>query len=522
MRNILIGFLLLVLTGSTQVSAIPAFPGAEGFGANSIGGRGGIILKVTNLDDSGPGSLRAAVAINTPRIIVFEVSGNIFLESRLSINKPYITIAGQTAPGDGIALVGEQVSVKTHDVIIRYLRFRAGDMAGKELDALNDESDNYDTIVDHCTASWGIDETLSFYIGHDFTVQWCIISESLYDSIHSKGPHGYGGIWGGTTNATFHHNLLAHHSSRNPRFGDGSAVIDHRNNVIYNWGFNSAYGGEDSNSNMNIVNNYYKYGPATNSSVKRRIFQCSDVNDKAYINGNYVYGAAPTTADNWFGGIDYENGASMSTLRVYEPFAAADVNTTSAEQAFIDVLAHAGVSYPSRDFIDTRIISEVNDGNATYGATWGGGGKGIIDSQYDLCPDSNCPNCPNNCWLPVLNSTTPPNDTDNDGMPDYWEQALCLNPNDPNDSSGDRDGDGYTNIEEYINWLPLGEPMPTNTNLNCDNTVDFRDFSEFAGHCFTSSDLPLYDEKYDFDDDDVISIYDLLYIIDDWLWTITP
>lgn len=497
--------------------AIPAFPGAEGFGAESIGGRGGIILKVSNLNDSGAGSLRAAVAVNAPRIIVFEVSGNIFLQSRLTINRPYITIAGQTAPGDGIALIGEQVSIETHDVIIRYLRFRAGDMAGKELDALNDEWPNYDTIIDHCTVSWGIDETLSFYAGHDFTVQWCIISESLYNSIHSKGPHGYGGIWGGPANVSFHHNLLAHHSSRNPRFAENSAVIDHRNNVIYNWGFNSAYGGE--NSNMNIINNYYKYGPATNSTVKKRIYLCSDTSSKAYINGNYVYGYPLTTANNWFGGIDYENGTNRSTLESATPFAAADINTTSAEQAFIDVLAHAGASYPSRDWIDQRIITEVNDGNASYGATWAGGGKGIIDSQYDLCPDANCPNCPDECWLPVLNSAEPPVDSDDDGMPDKWEYAFCLNPLDANDRNGDLDSDGYTNIEEYLNWLPSGEPMPINPNLNCDEIVNFFDFAEFAEHYDSCSGVPPYDEKYDFDDDGEITLSDLFYIVYSWLWS---
>jgi len=520
--------LLVGFYGSYNTWAQPAFPGAEGFGAVSVGGRGGQVIKVTNLNDSGPGSLRKAIETSGPRIIVFEVSGNIILQSRLTINRPYVTIAGQTAPGDGIAIVGEQVTVETHDVIIRYLRFRATDLKQKELDALNDNNGQYNVIIDHCTVSWGIDETLSFYRGHDFTIQWCMITESLYDSCHSKGKHGYGGIWGGMK-ASFHHNLLAHHSSRNPRFASDSS-IDHRNNVIYNWGFNSAYGGEDSN--MNIINNYYKYGPATSSGshgLKRyRIYQCDDIDARAYVAGNYVDGYPAVTADNWAGGIQYNGAASEAALRVNTPFRAAMVNTTSAEQAYNDVIADVGVSYPSRDAIDSRIISEVQSRTATYGSSFNGGGNGIIDSQFDLCPNGGpaggCVECSDGdndyCWLPLLKSNDPAKDSDDDGMPDAWELAHCLDPCDSSDANSDRNGDGYTNIEEYINWIPLREPMPTRheTDFNCDNIVDLYDFSEFAEHYSSSSSKPLYDKKYDFNNDDVISIEDLFYIAQDWLW----
>jgi hypothetical protein len=485
---------LAVLSSVNCSAAQPAFPGAEGYGAVSVGGRGGQVIKVTNLNDSGPGSLRKAIETSEPRIIVFEVSGNIMLQSILTINKPYVTIAGQTAPGDGITIVGEEVSVETHDVIIRYLRFRATDLKQKELDALGGASGIYNIIIDHCTVSWGIDETLSFYRGHDFTIQWCMITESLYNSCHYKGPHGYGGIWGGV-GASFHHNLLAHHSSRNPRFARDS-YIDYRNNVIYNWGFNSAYGGEKSK--INIINNYYKYGPATKSgSVRYRIYQCSDDGSKAYVGGNYVDGYPIITANNWAGGIQYNNDANEATLRVDTVFDAAMVNTTSAEQAYINVIEDVGASYPSRDAIDKRIINEVQNRTATYGSSFNGGGNGIIDSQFDLCPNGGlsggCAECSdddnNYCWLPVMKSTTPPTDSDNDGMPDDWELAHHLNPGDSSDANGDRDGDGYTNIEEYINWLPLRKPMSTRhkTDLNWNNIVNLYDFSKLSEHYFSSA-----------------------------------
>ncbi len=445
---------LLLAAGLASVAhaQIPAFPGAEGGGAFATGGRGGQVIKVTNLNDSGPDSFREAVVASGPRIIVFEVSGNIMLQSRLKIEEPFVTIAGQTAPGDGITLVGQQVTIDTHDVIIRYIRFRATEFSGTEVDALNDGYNHENSIIDHCTASWGVDETLSIYRGRDITVQWCMITESLYNSIHSKGNHGYGGIWGGT-NVSFHHNLFAHHSSRTPRFAADSSV-DYRNNVIYNWGFNSAYGGEGST--MNIINNYCKYGPATNSGSKRyRIFQASDSASKAYVAGNYVDGYPAVTADNWSGGVQYHGSgdATEATLRVFTPFDAAAVTTTSSQQTYIDVVADVGVSCPGWDSIDSRIIDEVKNRGGSFGSSYNGGGNGIIDSPLDLCPGG-----VDYCWLPVLNSTTPPLDSDNDAMPDGWEDARSLNPFDPGDANGDRNGDGYTNIEEYINWLPLKSP----------------------------------------------------------------
>lgn len=254
-------------------ASVPAFPGAEGFGAKATGGRGGRVIAVTNLDDSGPGSLRAALDEKGPRMVIFRVSGNIALKSSLRLRNGDITIAGQTAPGDGICLQNYSLDLSgANNVIVRYLRIRPGDTSGKELDALGGRSGE-NIIIDHCSASWSIDECVSIYSGaRNVTVQWCLISESLYQSLHGKGHHGFGGIWGGQ-DASWHHNLLAHHSSRNPRVvgkSIGDQFLDLRNNVIYNWGYNSCYGG-DGDVRVNLINNVYKPGPATREDVRARM-----------------------------------------------------------------------------------------------------------------------------------------------------------------------------------------------------------------------------------------------------------
>ena len=265
----------------------PAFPGAEGFGKYAIGGRGGKVLEVTNLNDDGPGSFRAACLAEGPRIVVFRVSGTIVLNSKMEIENPYITIAGQTAPGDGICIRDHMVKVNTKHFVIRYLRFRPGDTSGIEYDGFSGEGSQ--AIIDHCSVSWGTDETLSINKADNFTVQWCMVTESLYDSIHKKGRHGYGGLWGGP-GGSWHHNILAHHSSRNPRASGNkeSGLMDCRNNVIYNWGFNSAYGGELWPRNW--VNNYYKSGPATERKVRHRIFIQADERGRMFAEGNFVSG----------------------------------------------------------------------------------------------------------------------------------------------------------------------------------------------------------------------------------------
>lgn len=436
---------LVALAG--PATAVPAFPGAEGYGANATGGRGGRVIEVTNLNDSGPGSLRAACEAEGPRIVVFRVSGTIALESRLRIRNGDLTIAGQTAPGGGICLKNYGTDVSdTRNVIIRYLRFRPGDEMGIELDALGGRYSE-DIIIDHCSASWCIDECVSFYANRNITIQWCLMSESLWESHHVKGAHGYGGIWGGER-ASLHHNLFAHHTSRNPRFAShsetdddrpfsGGRDIDYRNNVIYNWGFNSAYGGEGATVNM--IANYYKYGPGTREDKRNRIIQPSDDKGRWYVADNFVFGFPEITADNWAGGVQGEN--VKPAIRARRPLAAAPVTTHSAEEAYRLVLANVGATLPKRDSHDARIIEEVRTGTAKYGETWEGGGKGIINSQTAV-----------GGW-PVLTSAPPPVDSDHDGMPDYWEDDRDLDPNDPSDGPKDRNDDGYSNVEEYINSL---------------------------------------------------------------------
>ena len=422
-------------------SHAPAFPGVEGFGKYTVGGRGGKVIEVTNLHDAGPGSFRAAVSAKGPRTVVFRVSGTIALESELKIREPYLTIAGQTAPGDGICIKNYQVNFDTSQVIMRYLRFRPGDEKGKEQDAFGGAGNQI--VVDHCSASWGVDETFSINKAANLTVQWCLVSESLYHSLHKKGNHGYGGLWGGP-GGSWHHNILAHHSSRNPRASGNvdSGLMDYRNNVIYNWGFNSAYGGELWPRNW--INNYYKSGPATDDKVRGRIFLQKDPRGKMFAVGNFVAGFRAISADNWNGGINFapDGEATEKTLRVDRPFVVAPVTTQSAEVAYGLVLAQAGASLV-RDAVDRRVVEEIRTGTATFGASYKGGGKGIIDSQKDV-----------GGW-PELRSLPAPVDTDHDGVPDVWEQAHGLNPQDPADGPRSTTPGGYSNLERYLNSLVL-------------------------------------------------------------------
>lgn len=417
----------------------PAFPTAEGFGKYTIGGRGGQVYEVTNLNDSGPGSFRAACEAEGPRTVVFRVSGTIPLESEINIKHPYITIAGQTAPGDGICIKNYQFKFEADHIIIRYMRFRPGAERGVEQDGFGGAGDHI--IVDHCSVSWGIDETLSINKASNLTVQWCLVSESLFNSIHKKGNHGYGGLWGGP-GGSFHHNALVHHTSRNPRASgnEQSGLLDYRNNVIYNWGFNSAYGGELWPRNW--INNYYKPGPATRESVRRRLFLQKDPRGKMYAAGNVMEGFPEVSADNWGKGIDYapDGEATEATLRVDTEFTVAPVKTDTAEEAYQRVLANVGASL-HRDAVDQRVIDEIRTGTAKYGKSFDGGGNGIIDSQNDV-----------GGW-PELHSEPAPEDTDHDGMPDAWENEHGRNPGDPGDGPEDADGDGYTNLEEYLNAL---------------------------------------------------------------------
>ncbi len=433
-----------------------AFPGAEGFGKYTTGGRGGAVIEVTNLNDDGPGSLRAAIRQSGARTIVFRVSGTIYLQSRLSVSNGNLTIAGQTAPGDGITLANYNFNINASNVIIRYIRGRLGDKANQEDDAMTCRN-KQNIIVDHCTFSWGIDEVASCYDNSYFTMQWCIVSESLYHSIHVKGDHGYGGIWGGSR-VSFHHNLLAHHTSRNPRFNGArehilpyEELVDHRNNVIYNWGFNSAYGGEPSNidgskAKYNIVGNYYKYGPGTDSGSKyyRILNPSADATygySQWYIDSNYVYGYPDVTADNWTLGVQGPSAAQKTVMRSMTPFESDTLEHQTAEEAYASILENAGAILPRRDTVDKRIVMEVENGVATYGGAAWGAKSGIIDSQSDVG------------GFPTLYSAPALSDRDHDGMPDWWEEDNLLNPDDQSDRNGDMWGEGYTNLEYYLNSI---------------------------------------------------------------------
>lgn len=445
--------LVIILFYNTVHAQTKAFPTAEGFGQFTTGGRGGTVIEVTNLNDSGPGSFRAAVETSGKRTIVFRVSGNIELKSILKITKGDLTIAGQTSPGDGICIKDYPVRIDADNIIIRYMRFRLGDIYKVEDDAIWGR-ERKNIIIDHCTMSWSIDETASFYDNENFTLQWSIISESLFHSFHSKGDHGYGGIWGGW-GATFHHNLIAHHTSRNPRFNGSrylhqpeKEIVDFVNNVIYNWGDNSIYGGEEGN--YNIRANYFKFGPATESDKKNRILDpwTSTTNGvyktygKFYVADNFVFEDQLTSLNN-SSGVHNISQQIKDTILVNQPFPITPVTVQGAEDAFELVLENAGANFPKRDSIDERIIEETRTGTSVNGNSFNGGHNGIIDSQNEV-----------GGWV-VLNSLPAPADTDHDGIPDGWENANGLDLNNPEDGNI-LNSEGYTMLEAYFEELING------------------------------------------------------------------
>ena len=438
-----------------------AFPGAEGGGMYSQGARAAqnfTVYHVTNLYDSGSGSFRDAVSQGN-RIIVFDVAGNIMLESSLQIKSSNLTILGQTAPGEGICVGGNDVRFSNaNNIIMRYMRFRMGDISDSQEDGLGVRNCT-EVILDHCSVSWSIDECLSAYENKNFTAQYCIISESLNQSHHAKGDHGYGGIWGGT-NASFHHNLIATHNSRTPRIGtnqtvhsyndrpDYESLIDVRNNVIYNWGNQSAYGGE-LNTRVNFVNNYYK--PTAISKVKYiyDIYRGDNITGYTgttlHVSGNVMEGEEGITNDNWTGvAVHYDDTSWTKCESISDGYTdesgklwANDqyiydypVNTTDANTAYKDVLEKAGASH-FRDEIDTRVINDVRNGTMPTGSK---SGEGLIDSQNDV-----------GGWVSLYGQK--PEDKDNDGMADQWERANGLDTS-KNDSTAIA-SNGYTNIENY-------------------------------------------------------------------------
>ncbi|PRY53222.1 pectate lyase [Arcticibacter pallidicorallinus] len=482
MKQLIFLFIAAVFCSfETVMAQVAAFPGAEGGGMYTTGGRGGKVYYVNTLEDNldgdvnlNEGSLRWCLNQDGPRTILFQSGGTIRLKSRLVIDKGDLTIAGQSAPGGGITLAGFPVSIRANNVIVRFVRVRMGDrdISKAEADGADAFSGgkNKDIIIDHCSISWGTDECSSFYDNKNFTMQWCIISESLRLSGHSKGAHGYGAIWGGVQ-ASFHHNLLAHHDSRTPRLGPGAMYAGHdttdmRNNVIYNWSGNGAYGGEAMHVNM--VNNYFKAGPATGERIKDRIVALNAKTEsrpfpsikgvwgRYYISGNVLPHNVRVSNDNWEG-VKIEGEQSKITIKSAYPIPLhAPIHTQDARTAYRKVLAYAGSSL-NRDDIDRRIIEETRTGTARFtgkskyngqGGSWKSLNyplKGIIDSQEDLNPDPEV-----KTWepWPSLDPGIAVADGNRDGIPDGW-----IEQHHPNKSANDMSEEGYTYLEVYLNSL---------------------------------------------------------------------
>lgn len=402
---------------------VPAFPGAEGGGMYTTGGRGGDVYEVTTLADAGPGSLREAVS-RSNTTVVFRVGGTIHLESPLKITGSNLTIAGQTAPGEGITVSDYNTSIEADNLIVRYMRFRLGDRYPSEDDAFGGRY-HKNIIIDHSSFSWSVDEVLSMYVNENTTIQWSIVSESMLMTSHQKGRHGYAGIWGGN-NASFHHNLIAHNVSRNPRFaGSPDFPTDFYNNVIYNWGFFSAYGGEQGN--YNLRNNYYKYGPNTYRSVRDQVFLGVSADTRIFIDGNVMDSSPEVTADNWLGVGDVANPESKLNSPVIMPN---PVNPDSAELAYDRVLEEAGAVLPQRDAIDARVVEDVKSRSGRH-----------INSQREV-----------GGYLQFEDAVSELADEDHDGMPNEWEMATGLNPNDAEDRNGIHSS-GYTHLEVYLNGI---------------------------------------------------------------------
>jgi hypothetical protein len=432
-RFVAIGGLIFAVVSSAAVCAAQlAFPGAEGFGRFAKGGRGGQVKFVTNLNDSGPGSLRAAVQAEGPRIVVFNVSGTIELQSTLRILKPRITIAGQTAPGDGICLKRFPLNISADDTVVRFLRVRLGDEAGKLMDGI-DISNAENVIVDHCSVSWTLDEAVNTYHGSkNITIQWCLISESLHDSPLRNG-HGFAASLGGM-NSSYHHNLFANNAGRNPSIAGETSNptidLDFRNNIIFNWQKRRLDGRPES---INVVKNYYKAGPASRELRSIVKMQCLDDGSfgKWHVDGNVLETHLGIKRGKELVTIDDRDRPAASVL-VDQPVADSAVFTDTPEAAYDKVLDHVGAILPKRDSHDERIIREVRSGQTTFG-------DGIISSQDEV-----------GGW-PKLLSAPAASDTDADGMPDEWERRFSSDGSLSMRNDSDSDGDGYSNIEEYLN-----------------------------------------------------------------------
>ena len=452
---------------------IPAFPGAEGGGKYSFGGRGGKVYVVTSLADNGPGTLREACEKGGARIVVFNVAGIIRLKTPLIIRAPYITIAGQTAPGDGVCVAGESVWINTHDVIIRYMRFRRGETyVGRRDDAIGGNPIG-NIMIDHVSASWGLDENMSMYrhmyndstgkIEDKLATVNITIQNSIFSEALDTWNHAFGSTLGGE-NCTFVRNLWANNAGRNPSIG-WYGIFNFANNVVFNWVHRSTDGG-DYRAMFNIINNYYKPGPLTpkNNPVGYRIIKPESgrsklkyqVYGRAYVNGNIMEGNDRVTRDNWDGGVqveDLENaGAHAEYMKWSKPLPMPDLAIISAKEAFQYVLDNAGATLPKRDPVDTRVVEQVRTGKIKFAE-----GVKLPETQFkhrrlpiDSYKQGIITDVSQVGGYPEYRGT-PHKDADSDGMPDEWETAHGLNPKSPSDSALDRDKDGYPNIEEYLN-----------------------------------------------------------------------
>ena len=452
---------------------LPAFPGAEGGGKFSFGGRGGKTYVVTSLADSGPGSLREACEQGGARTVVFNVAGIIRLKSPLIIRAPYITIAGQTAPGDGVCIAGESVWINTHDVIIRYMRFRRGETnVGRRDDAIGGNPIG-NIMIDHVSASWGLDENMSMYrhmyndstgekeqkLGTvNITIQNSIFAEAL-----DTWNHSFGSTLGGE-NCTFMRNLWANNTGRNPSIGF-NGIFNFVNNVVFNWVHRSTDGG-DYRAMFNIINNYYKPGPLTpkNSPVGHRILKPESgrsklkyhVYGRAYVTGNIMEGNDRVTKDNWDGGVqveELENADKYTAdMKWSKPLPMPELTILAAKDAYQYVLNNAGATLPKRDAVDRRVVEQVRTGKIKYRE-----GVKLPETQFKhrhlpidsykqgiITDISQVGGYPEYKGIPYK-------DSDNDGMPDDWETKNGFNPKNAGDASLDKDKDGYTNIEEYLN-----------------------------------------------------------------------
>jgi hypothetical protein len=455
---------------------LPAFPGAEGGGRFSFGGRGGRVIVVTSLNDSGPNTLRDACEQGGARIVVFNVAGIIHLKSPIDVRAPYITIAGQTAPGDGICVAGESFWLNTHDVIIRHMRFRRGETwVGRRDDALGGNPVG-NIMLDHISASWGLDESLSMYrhmydpgagikeekMGTvNITVQNCIISETL-----DTWNHSFGSTMGGE-NCMLIRNLWADCAGRNPSVG-WNGIFNFVNNIVYNWHHRSSDGG-DYTALYNYINNYYKPGPVTpkDEPIGHRILKPESgrsklgylVYGRVYASGNIMEGNDAVTKDNWDGGIQVENfpNADKYTglMKWDKPFPMAPVTIMTAQEAFPYILNNSGATLPKRDAVDARVTEQVRTGKVVYNTAF----------DDTLAPQFKYRKLPKTSYKQGIITDvrqvggypeykgTPYKDSDGDGMPDAWELKHGLNPKDASDANLDSNGDGYTNIEKYINGI---------------------------------------------------------------------